>query len=1017
MTIEAISTRYGRKAFEHLHTVLSRAKSADPLAPVVLIVPNNITGIVARRYLAAGVNEHRGIAGVDITTMGRLATRLAASTMAPRLPLTPTVLAAAWRRELADKPLGFSPVADHPGTVRALADAHRALRDLTDDALEIVADSTGISRDVVELHRRVCARLSDGWYDRTELLHAAAAMASDLPSTVLFLPQDLDRAERAFIRAVPRLAVVAGCTGVPTADRGVLRGLATPGNVPPGHRAAANGPHVVSASDSDEEARVVIRDLMVTLAVTPAHRVAILYTAASPYARILAEQLALAGVTINGPSARPVSEHAAPRLLSGLLALPDGDLSCSALFEALAEAPTRDFAGDPIPVAAWERVARAAGVVRGRDWQLRLSEHAAQLRARAAHHGAAGAVCTGAAQRHLPEAAIADALRGFVATLGEHLDEATRLLTWGRLAAWAVALFDSILDDSRVFFPVEEQHAAETVRSILQELAGLDGIEPVASFAALRDVLRAELGVRNGRTGRFGEGVFVAPLSAAVGLDLDKVYVVGACEDLLPGIPEPDGLLPDSARSAANGQLPARQDHADRHHRHLLAALASAATAVVTYPRGDLRRSVTRRSSRFLQPLGTATDQASAEVATEVAGSIHHSPSFAGALMTTIEPATEQEWRIRAAAYNSDIRDDVVQAAVTLRKARASKRFTRFDGNLTGSTGLPNFADGRLLVSPTTLEQYATCPHAFFVARLLGVEPLRQPEELVAVSPVDIGNLVHESIDQFISHQSSCLPRAGAPWTTSQRRRLRRIASERADELQRRGVTGHPRLWRRERARILTQVDAMIGDENTWRSARGTSVVCSEMPFGTNGADPVRIRIPSGTVTMRGSADRVDRDADGTLWVTDIKTGNAKSYRGIGRQNPTLGGTKLQLPAYAYAAKAHYGKTTGSVETQYWFIRRDAPTTRVTLRLDQNVETIYKQTLDVLVRSIATGLFPGKPPAAVGQGSTRCTHCDPGVATTANRQRWERKRDDPQLLELAALVDPRRETRERQAHA
>jgi hypothetical protein len=51
----------------------------------------------------------------------------------------------------------------------------------------------------------------------------------------------------------------------------------------------------------------------------------------------------------------------------------------------------------------------------------------------------------------------------------------------------------------------------------------------------LRDALETELAGARTRVGRYGEGVFVAPLSAAVGLDLDVIYVVGLSEDLYPG--------------------------------------------------------------------------------------------------------------------------------------------------------------------------------------------------------------------------------------------------------------------------------------------------------------------------------------------------------------------------------------------------------------------------------------------------------------------------------------------------
>ena len=72
------------------------------MAPVTIVVPTNVAGIVARRHLAAGVGDGRpGVAALDVTTLDRLAERLAAPSLAPRRPVTPPVLAAAWRSALA----------------------------------------------------------------------------------------------------------------------------------------------------------------------------------------------------------------------------------------------------------------------------------------------------------------------------------------------------------------------------------------------------------------------------------------------------------------------------------------------------------------------------------------------------------------------------------------------------------------------------------------------------------------------------------------------------------------------------------------------------------------------------------------------------------------------------------------------------------------------------------------------------------------------------------------------------
>jgi hypothetical protein len=149
--------------------------------------------------------------------------------------------------------------------------------------------------------------------------------------------------------------------------------------------------------------------------------------------------------------------------------------------------------------------------------------------------------------------------------------------------------------------------------------------------------------------------------------------------------------------------------------------------------------------------------------------------------------------------------------------ARASDAFTRFDGDLTGVEGLPDFADGQRLVAPTALEAYAKCPHAYLVERLLRVRPVEQPEEIITISPLDVGNLVHQTMDDFITEQADALPGHGEPWTGSQRARLLEIATANATEYERRGTTGHARLWDDERARILADLTWMLDDDDRVR--------------------------------------------------------------------------------------------------------------------------------------------------------------------------------------------------------
>ena len=107
---------------------------------------------------------------------------------------------------------------------------------------------------------------------------------------------------------------------------------------------------------------------------------------------------------------------------------------------------------------------------------------------------------------------------------------------------------------------------------------------------------------------------------------------------------------------------------------------------------------------------------------------------------------------------------------------------------------------------------------------------------------------------------------------------------------------------------------------------------------------------------------------------------------------------------YAYAARQLLGGD--QVEAAYWFVRRDDAGKRIKIKLDEAVEQLYADTLGTLVASIANGLFLPKPTDKPSYGWVSCAYCDPdGRGHGDLRQQYERKRLDPALNDLIALID------------
>ncbi|WP_344140101.1 PD-(D/E)XK nuclease family protein [Luedemannella flava] len=993
---------------------------------MTVLVPSHLCGVAVRRALARGLDGRSGVAGLSVLTVDRLAERLAAPALvgSGRRPVTDGVLTAAWRRVLAERPGVFAPVAAHPATVRALVAAHRELREVDDAGLAAIVDSGDpVASEVGLLHQRVVNLLADDWYDVTSLRETAAialqtnpAYGAEIGAVIMFLPQDI--APGPFVGQLvvnTDLTVIAALAGHERADAAVHRTIRRVSTDDAPSIAQPTAVRIAHASDADDEVRCAVRELTATLRDIPAHRVAVLYGAADPYARILAEHIDAAGIVWNGAGVRPTLERTLPRAMLDLLALPDHRWRRDEVLSLVSAAPVRNADGDRVPAARWDRISRAAGVVAGDEWDTRLKSYAAHLHASADAERAADEPRQWLIDRRERDATTAMELHAFVGDLRRRSHHGASLHTWPDLSRWAVETFAALVGDldGEAWLPEDEARAADRIARTLQGLASLDSIEEYADLTALRLTLDLELADDLPRYGRAGTGVLLAPLAAAVGLDVDAVIVVGVAEDLVPGRIRADALLPDRVRALAGGQLPLSRDRVDRVHRHLLAALAAAPDCLVSFPRGDLRQSAPRLPSRWLLPSLRALagdDQVQATGWADVPG-LAESRSFTASLTSADVLATEQEWRTRAclsagAVVDALPDDEVVAAAIAMRRGHAAGRLTRFDGDLAG-LDLPDPSQGRI-VSATSLERWATCPHAYFVGSMLRVEPIDSPEELLQISARDVGSLIHETLDRFVREQfdAGTVPAGPTPWNADQRARLRQIAADVAEDFVAHGTTGHPLLWRQEKARILADLDTLLDDDDRVRAETGRRQVRSELMFGLRGEQPLDVALADGRVIrFRGSADRVDRVGDG-LVIVDYKTGRARDLTKLSETNPTLGGTKLQLPVYAYAARAALDVPAGPVSAEYWFLGKDRR--RVNLPLTPDVQREYTRVLTIIVDGMSAGLFPHRPPPEDSFGGfITCRYCEPdGLGVGEHRERWTRKRHDPRLADYVRLTEP-----------
>ncbi|MGQ0830666.1 MAG: PD-(D/E)XK nuclease family protein [Microthrixaceae bacterium] len=1043
MALEVVWTGYGRAAAVALRDAVVAAKAGEPLAPVTVVVPSNHVGVAARRMLSSGAlgavtPQGSGIAAVTFVTPFRLAELLGAASLAAsgRRPVSTPVLAAAMRAELAADAGLFEPVKQHPATESALVSTYRELRDVSPAALDALAATSARAAEVVRLHRTARARLEPSWSDEEDLLDAATGLAgspaaAELGALIIHLPQRLSQHSARLLAALAEhvpTTVIAGCSGVAAADAEMVEslrrlGVGTTGgaDVPTDLPVSEERTVILTASDGDEEVRAAVRAVIdAARAGTRLDRIAVLHASPEPYARLAHEQLHAAGVSTNGAAVVPLAARMAGRTLLDLLALPDNDFRRQDVFALLSAGPVL-HKGRWAPVTAWERLSRDAAVVAGRhDWDAHLTQEADKLTQRAEARAQDPDASSGSVERLRKDAARATELRSFVlaliddlarAALGEH--------RWSEHAAWAQRWLRDLLGQAgrRDSWPPDERRAAERVEVALERLGALDAVEGPVPLEVFARTLTVELEADLGRVGRFGEGVLVGSVEMGIGLDLDLVVILGLAEGSFPATVRDDSLLPDRERAACGDELGLRADRVERQHRHLLGALAGANRQLLCVPRGDLRRSVDRVPSRWVLDIATHLAQSTerwwgADLHRATQPWTRHVASFDAGLRSMAVPSTDQEHRLRALLASggslSATNDERTAAGAGVLAARRSTSFTRFDGNLVG-LAVPSPLDQ--LTSPTRLERWASCPHAHFVLDVLAVDPIENPEDTLAITALEKGTLVHSILEEFIgevlARPEADRPGPADPWTVEDHLRLQAIGERRCDEAEAKGITGRPIFWKRDRRRILSDLDLFLVADARYRATHGTVPIAVELGFGFGDLDAVSVPLPDGRVLrVRGRADRLDRAVDGTLHVVDYKTGRfGDSYRGLSEDDPVKAGTKLQLPLYGLAARLADGHPDAPVRADYWF-----PTTRGEFKrtgyvVTDDVLAITVATLGIIVHGVESGVFPPHPDGAGTFFYISCEVCDPdGLGTVELHRQWEHKLGDPALADYVALV-------------
>ena len=1041
--------RIGIEATAALEESLARLKGDDPLAPITIIVPSAPAGYSLRRSLGRRAG---GVVNVQFKPLQALLELIGSTALAEagRRPLHDTYryeLIRTVAQQVSDEQGSpFGDVQIEGPVLRTLEQRFSEFDDCDDHQLSQIRRGGGIPNYLVACYQGFRDQTEGRYFTHRDLLDSATQVLShpggaagvlrDIGSVIWYLPLDPTERQRAFIEALSNrttVDVLLGLTGdVDDVDLPVLRSWDLPAtdlktDIP-------TAQNIVQAPDAEEEVRSAIRQIVSDLLAddpTPLHRTAILFRHPEPYARIAAEQLDAAGLPWNGLNAATLGQSIAGATLSGLLGLWEqrsrGALTWrSHVAPWLASAPISADDGRYAPITRWNQLARRANLQRGPDdWFPRLERYrkTCQQDLRRLRNDPEDDK-PGRIPWMERELELIDGLIEFARALATFIEETPEQARWREYGANLRRELERLLGtrttfDRRLAHDEIELARWDDVQALIRSLDALDELDNATPGRVVL-MLRRGLERQVGHHGRVGDGVFVGLLDSARGMSWDSSYIVGASDGILPLTRREDPLISDDIRNELS--LSGTDDYARREREAYLSALLSAEKRVLSYPRADVRSQRAQLPSRWL--LESATKLNGERVYTSTIADVPEhvvaaTPSFEWAVKNAPQPSDLQEHDVKRLVHASkhDLeqhhlseQDATLQRGFAQQAALGGDQLTRWTGQI--DTGV-----GWALQRPHSagaLQDWATCPQRYFLARVLHVEERDELQDDLHITALDRGAVIHQVLENFFGGHS-LQPESMVGWSEEERERLRLIAADSLADMQTQGRTGRELVWRHDQRQIQNDLQTFLTADDDHRRDRGLQQEQSEMAFGNLGTlkesrGPVQFLLSDGhALQLRGIVDRVDRTSDSSrIVVIDYKTGTPQPSQKQLREDPLVNGKYLQLPIYAYAMRRlMQAGDAVEVGSAYWFIteRGGFKFHDVTWGPEQRAR--FEDTINLIADGIRAGQFPANPG---GPGrKTNGDHCElcsfDAICPADRRVTWGRIKDDPALADYVELAE------------
>jgi ATP-dependent helicase/nuclease subunit B len=341
---------------------------------------------------------------------------------------------------------------------------------------------------------------------------------------------------------------------------------------------------------------------------------------------------------------------------------------------------------------------------------------------------------------------------------------------------------------------------------------------------------------------------------------------------------------------------------------------------------------------------------------------------------------------------------------------RASAQFTEFDGHVPAAGSILDPASPDRVVSPTQLEDAASCPYRYFLRRGLGIAAIESGDRAreVWLNPLLRGSMLHDLYAGLMRHcrkEKRGVTSADTDWLLVEGKR---VLAELASEM----PPPSADVGDRETQDVLADLELFAKAEADAAKA-GAQPLAFEVAFGRGEPDedeplsrlePITVDLGGGAkIRIAGRIDRIDQivqsgsGSKATFEIIDYKTG---SYYAPAWEGTFAGGSRLQHALYGLAAieilKAVHKSPKMSAAT-YYFSSAKGRQHRKQIAAQSAAKVT--EVLSDLRGIIKDGLF------IHAHNEEACSFCDYGYACGKNAHATaENKHADPALAPFLKLV-------------